>query len=303
MSTSNLSANEIANIEFSLAFRALEHGNKILGSQLGGLLNTALRPKSVREFGGLRSFVQEELQNKVRLDGQDTASPDLMFTIIGHGERIPIASTLAEVREVAGSELWKIFSNPNVPDKLSANPSGSILRQPPYEELAEGYAPLVCPGREDYRLLAREFAHLQTTEEMRTALDETLNEDDFYKFFIAKLRTLRTPTKNPSKEWEIFRAEFVAKKLLEGLQNCGVDISKSTEIVTLARPVVTRHRPATEQIVIKSSENETLPNIQSESASLRALLHKAIDLMTDSDLRELKIPVGVLIEATRKTQY
>ncbi|MEF8720488.1 MAG: hypothetical protein V5B35_09680 [Candidatus Accumulibacter necessarius] len=300
MGTSNLSASEIANIQRVLAIHAMSRGRTILGAQLGELLNSAIRPKTVREFGGMRRFVQAELHDAVRLEGPDSASLDLLFTILGPGDRSPATVSQSGIREVAGQDLWKIFANPNVADQLVVAPSGAVLVLPPHEPIPEGYQPLTRPSSDDYRTLARQFAEIQDAPEVRSALMVALAGDDFYKGFISELRALRTPTENVLKKWETSRAEFVTQKLLESLVERGVANAKGVEIVSLARPIIAQPRPKAAAVTSKSAGSNCPLDL--ESTSLRSILHHAIDLMGNSELRELKVPVGIFLDATRRAQ-
>ena len=300
-----LTPHQISAIAQSLESHAKERGATILGAQLGALINAAIRPKLLRELGGMSYVARTTLGAYIHLVPRQDAS-DVLFEIT-----IGAVATLRRVPdtplETTGTELWRFFSNPRIPGFLTATPAGIVYACTTVPEGTSVKAVLAQPTSQDYHSLALQFVE-QVQEPVRALLRAPLEKEDFYNDWIVALRTYRTDGVNLLKRWEVLRTEFVASKLSAALVEAGVDVVRAAEIVAAARPAVSRRQrplgdvvqvtetspPAAPQIRVPA-EPATLPT--DEIGALRRALHNAIDSMTLTDLQALPIPAGIMLAA------
>ena len=296
-----LAPQQLSAIAQSLEAHVKERGVTILGAQLGALINAAIRPKLLRELGGMsyvaKTFLQPYIQPVPR-----AGTSDVLFEI-----KIGAVATLRRVPdtplETTGTELWRFFSNPRIQGFLTATPAGIVYACTTVPEGTSTTAVLAQPTSQDYHNLALQFVE-QVQEPVRALLRAPLGKEDFYNDWIVALRTHRTDGVNLLKRWEVLRTEFVAGKLSSALVEAGVDMVRAAEIVAAARPTVSRRqRPigevaqATEVSPVASGLAKPVSRPEDEIGVLRRALHNAIDSMTLTDLQALPIPAGIMLAA------
>ncbi len=304
----------LATVTRELAVRAQTHGPHILGAQLGKLINDALHPRHVREFGGLRNFVSSALASQVR--SIPSEANDLLFEIVpmppasGQRTNLPL-----EWMPVAGADLWRYFSNPNLPCAMAAVLPSTVLAGPPDLPLPDQATNIPRVTSAEYRALAEEFLKEHSGKlEIYPVLKEALAVEDFYKPWINALRRLRVTNIDLLKSWEILRAAEVAKALTKALSNAGMEASRVAEIVQLATPVTKAPRiapvttapaaPVDRSHVFLSFKKamtfygggESIPPMADEAAELREFIHRAIDQMSHAELRDIRISAGTLMK-------
>ncbi|WPH20804.1 hypothetical protein [Variovorax paradoxus] len=294
MQTQSLSSSELEQVKQALALRAQQRGTIILGAQLGTLISQVLHPRAIKTVGGLRPIVENDLTNVIRLVPTLAPEADVRFEILGTeaADNSTTSNSLGP-KQVSGNELWRLFSNPNISGTLACDAAGNITAYPLETPLPEAQVALQKPTSDDYRKLAEQFIEISVGAEMKSELQAALSAADFYNGWIDALRRLRNPKANPLNEWNAVRTEFVVSRLQENLATCGVDVAKAAEIVILARPAKTT-RPAVPQgrsSIASTTADRSKPDIVWD---LRDLVHEAVDLMHASDLREVRIPIGIL---------
>jgi len=309
MQTPILTAQEIAVIARALDVHATEKGTRrILGAQLGAIINEAVRPKHLRELGGMRHIATSSLTNLVLPTVSSPGDPDAIFEIIARPPQVAAARVPEIPTEVAGSDLWRLFSNPRLPCELVATSAGAILASTPQDGRTTSQSALGRPTAQDYHQLATQFAS-QEEEPYRTKLEEVLSSDDFYNSWIAALRFLRTPKLNLLKRWETVRSEFVSSQLYASLISAGVETVRASQIVAAARPAVSQR--AGQHQGDGQSKAELSPSVAEvfvskpvssadELSTLRKILHDAIDRMSLVELREIRVPAGALVNANTR---
>jgi hypothetical protein len=308
----------IAHIARELAVKAQANGRRILGSQLGKLVNDSLSPAHVRDFGGLRSFAHEYLQEHVRLVGKDDASADLCYDIVEAGQRVVTKPVVPDaVEAVAGADLWRYFSNPRLDCNIGAEPSGTVWVAPQHASLPQGATELKRFGVDQYRALARRFRdEHDAAAELVVDLDNALAHESFYGEWIAALRRHRAGQQDMLRSWEILRTAEIAKALGEELAAAGVDASRVAEIVQLARPVASAprfvksswahasgagHGGAGVQFATLRVPTRVAPSgsaLLDEVEQLRQIVHRAVDQMSAAELSEVRLTAGTLLKLT-----
>lgn len=308
----------IAHVARELAVKAQTNGRRILGSQLGKLVNDSLAPGHVKDFGGLRMFAQDYLHEHVRLAGRDEASADIWYDIVEAAQRVvPQLVVPDTVEAVAGAALWRYFSNPRINCRLGAQPSGAVWVGPEHTTLPQDAVALNRFGADRYRALAQRFRDEHGADaEVVAELDKALAHESFYGEWIAALRRLRTGQQDMLRSWEILRTSEIAKALAEELAAAGVDASRVAEIVQLARPVASAPRLAKSnwaytagaahsgaQVQFVSLRVPTRPAVGGaapldEVARLRQIVHRAVDQMSAAELSEIRLTASTLLKLT-----
>ena len=306
----DLPRESLAAIVRSLEVRTLQSGPKILGSQLGVLVNQAMFPLNCRDFGGLKEFVDGHLGQYVKGIGISAEANDHSYQILiePQASKRP-AQVPAQAQEVVGDNLWRFFSNPNLACSMATLAPSSILVAPTADLLPPESVELRRMQAADYKEWAREFA---STHEISEEFEQAAATADFYKAWIPMLRKANAGPINYLKSWESLRSEKVAQQLTVELTRAGIEPSRVAEIVGLARPigrVVRANTPV--HVPVLSEQLSALrrhsvfeagePTVINELSQLRQLLHRALDVMTMEELREIRVSAGTWMKIGNKS--
>lgn len=285
MQTQRLNDAQIVELQKFLASWFLNRGPEILGSQLGTAIYKNLGIP-VRDLGGLRNVVEQELSSLLEIAGTD---PDLRFLI-----KSEIASTQAATDVIQGQELIRFFSNPKLEGVISVSALGEVHFGGVQHPAPEGFRAIEKPSVEEFRALSKDFADAQSAE-VRATLASVLDKQD-YNEWIATLKQLSTPLVNLSRNWEAVRADFVSRKLHDELINAGIAPIKAAEIGAKAR--APRLKPSVSQRDSEQISTERISK-RDDLSSLRKHIHAAIDVMSMDELRRLPIAAGIMFDALR----
>lgn len=307
----------LAGIAHELAVRSHLRGPEILGSQLGKIVNDALRPYHIRDFGGLRSFAQTFLAEHVRIKPVE-GGEDLVYEVVAAAPPAMRPTNVPQDFEpVAGADLWRFFSNPNIACQLAVQLPSTVVVGPPDRPLPEHSTALARISALEYRALADQFLQEHSDNlEVVAALQAALNIEDFYKPWISALRRLRS-TVDLLKSWEILRTSTVATALSQALGKAGVDASRAAEIVQIASPVPKSARVSAQitslQVTAAAVEKPFSFNslkkpvfygggealsLEDDTTELRQFIHRAIDQMSAAELKEIRISAGTLMKVS-----
>lgn len=313
-----------AQLAHDLATRTQAVGPIILGSQLGNLIHKALAPVHVRELGGLRMFVENELNEFVRLLGPAFNSTDLVYEIFGLTAPPPQPISAPDAfQDIAGANLWRFYSNPNVRCRLAVANLETVQVGPEEHPLPANSKELPRFPPDQYKNLAESFRNeYRHDRAIESSLNSVLLSDIFvYKNWIAELRNLKSNDQSLLRLWEAFRANSIAESLRKDLISIGVSSDRSNEIVQLAQPVAkTIHVTHSKNVATivntqfgissltgkqtKSTSSSAGPtsNQSDEMDELRLLVHRAVDFMPLDELREIRLSASTLLKMTNK-QY
>lgn len=304
MSSKNLTEVEIQAIKHALIMRRSGKGDLILGAQLGQVIAKAIAPRVIHDLPILRDLAAEELGVLVEVVPNAASNSDIEYRIIA--DQSPASISREELKTVAGVELWKFFSNPNQSCSLAVDPStGAIFVAALRAIFPVGLQKLERMDGEDYRVLAGQFA-AQQEPQLREKLEACLSETHFYDFWINVLKGAGSQDRKLLKTWETLRTEHVAKRLGERLSSAGVPVALQAEIISAARA---RKKPATAQG--SAQENVSAPHRLSQHVAgvatddvaldrLREIVHAAVDRMSLTELREVRIPAGILLDVAQQ---
>lgn len=320
MQPTNLSPEAFAYISRELKIKARDNGPVILGSQLGKLINEAIMPRHLRDFGGLRRFAEFYLAGVIRQCEFDLQAHDVKYEILGAltpADRAPVAPIA--FRRVTGAELWRFFSNPNIKCQLAVLDTAVVVVSADGVSLPSAAESMPRFGSSDYRKLAETFAKEHSGNmQIGVALLDALRKDDFYSDWIVTLRALRVEQSDLLRKWEILREEAVSQALTDALSKAGVEATRVAEIVQLARnsnssragrsthiPAV--GRDATQAPTGCPTRHFTLPaqfygggslSSVDETEELRKLVHRAVEVMSLTELREIRLSANTLMKLT-----
>jgi len=304
---SRLAANEIAYIRTALVTAAAKHGPDIIGAELGQFVKRAIAPKTIKSLGGLKSLVGNELSEIVEY--VDSLSSDTLYRlrVSDQGATYPSPSPLTDV----GPGVWDGFSNPNIDCVLGVDVSSDRIFVCTPESLAPSIKRLKKMTSDEYRVLAQDYACAQEGEELRTQLLETLQHPNFYPRWISVLRHhARLTSVNLLKTWEIKRTELVRARLVQELEQAGIGPDRAYAMASLvcSRTSQSSYKaskqsesPPSKQAKPAIDVVASLPSAAKDLQDLRNLMHQAIDRMSLGDLKEIRVPAGLLLEIYQKS--
>ncbi len=305
---SRLAASEIAHIRVALVTSASKRGPDFIGAELGQFVKRAIAPRTLKSLGGLKSLVGNELSEIVEY--VDSLSSDTLYRlkVTDKGPSYIPASPPPEL----GVSAWDGFSNPNIECFVGVDVGAErIFVGASPESLGSNAKRLRKMTSDEYRVLAQAFASEQESEELRTDLLEALQHPSFYTRWISVLRHhARVTSVNHLKSWEIKRTGLVMARLQQELEQAGLREDKA---LALAREVCSRTSPTSftankpsappslQQVKPSVESASFLRSTPSDLQDLRDLMHRVVDRMSLSDLKEIRVPAGLLLEIFQKS--
>jgi hypothetical protein len=271
----------------------LRDRHPLLGSKLGLALRQRWPSVSLRlEFGGLRRFIDDHCFGVISWLGKHGG--DDLFGFPGDS---PQPAALPQ--ESGGSLLtaWDALTRPDFPRFAALNPiSGDLITVAAGSVPPEEYRQIDGLSVEDHRSIARDFL-AGADERARPRLEAALAQPIFWSSWLETLKDV-----NLWQEWwrsrfvaleKIIKARFAAAGAAPGLSEAvwshlkqsrrrDIDVSKPGQRTEASLGL---HRPA---------------GIATELPQLRTIAQLAISLMSDTELRDLRIPLGALADALRQ---
>ncbi|AVJ25012.1 MULTISPECIES: hypothetical protein [Pseudomonas] len=292
-----LTGNEIAKIQTLLNEHVQKKGPSILGAQLGQCIRRAISPKSIKFIGNLRSLVDIELREL--LSFVEALPSDSLYLVSGPGQG-PITFN-SEFVPAAGAKLWESFSNPTIDCLVGVDSAGVTYVTTSAKPFGADFTLLKKMTSDEFYDLAQVFANEQKDIPLQAALYEALDHPNFYSKWIAALRAHRS-TANFLRTWEIKRTELVIARLQEELERAGLGTARAVVIANDIRPKPARSvaKPAAVPAPKTARQPEAptaVPGAESNDLEeLRAVMHRAIDKMSLADLKDIRVPAGLLLE-------
>lgn len=303
---SRLAASEIAQIRASLLSNAEKHGPDIIGAELGQFVKRAVAPKTIKSLGGLKSLVGNELSGIVEY--VDSLSSDTLYRVKGADQgSFFIPSSLAPELDPG---LWDGFSNPNIDCFVGVDiHSSRLFVGSPSESYGPEVKRLNKMTSDEYRVLAQEYAGEQGNQELKADLLEVLQLSAFYPKWIAVLQHYRRMTSvNHLKSWEVKRTGLVMTRLQQELEQAGLTVERAFTLANevCSRTARTSHKALSLSVPAwqaKSPADAAVPltPVPKDLQDIRELMHRAIDRMSLADLKEIRVPAGLLLEAFQKS--
>ena len=238
----------------------------------------------------LRAFVQEHVP-ELRIVGK--AGMDIRYGLestpqegLQQSESVPVvhgAEPLAPLRVLLSTpRVWKTFVSPTSPFRVSVQPTtGQIRVVHVTERTPEDWRTIEPISANVLLEVARDFVS-ELPQLQQDALAETLNRPKWWLPFFDVLRTLSLKSR-----WIVFRR----RSIVEEFERAMGKLERPMDLEQHATPVV-EPRPAPAGTPPPVTVDSKL-----RSSVARRLALKAVEKMSDSELRSLNLPLGYIIDA------
>jgi hypothetical protein len=260
---------------------------KILGSSLAVLLKRGYPDFRPEDFGSrnLREFIhryaKEIFESGKR--GSDVVYTSALLPAMTEAstrqqELTGMSAAPAVSRRVAiDSSVWKTFASPTAPYRIYANrETGELRVLHVHQSSPEGpWVPVPsCPAPKHLQI-AREFIEGLSDEPAKTQLTKILDLDSWWNHFFFSARNFGV-----ERQWSAFRRRRLQDEFVQQLQSLGVPVGGSL------RPVVATVPAEAAQPVV----------VQDGDSPLRAIAAAVIRRMSISELREIWLPLGYVVD-------
>lgn len=274
----------------------------ILGARLVPLINQCLPDGwSYRDFfaqaapPNLRNFAERWLEGIVALTARKQGA-DSFYEVVG------VRPTSEEVN-IGGGELWRTFVAVNPARKIVYSPaSASFSLVALADDVAVPSEVIASLTMAEHRSMCFGFAdRLKQDGTTAPALDQVL-ESYSANSYPAWLRVLRRNSPPLDKAWGAFRHNQVARIFGQRLSALGVEDSRLEAF---------KQKLLQDQVAAQARSTAAPPVLAVEQAleegrltekHAREMLCAAIDRCSYEELREIRVPFGLLIDILRTTR-
>lgn len=252
--------------------RLTRENGQIAGARLGQSLRNVLPDWNPERFGvnSLRAFIAAYVKNVV-ICGR--AGFDVVYTL----------ATAIENKKAETVLYWKTWVSPYSNYKLIADQaSGEITLSPRAQVVPSTHLVIESTSVEDHKEIARSFLtaqHLMSNIELAALIES--QSRNWWATWDAKLRKLEK-----SAEWLPFRQSALEEKLSEKISACG------------AREEL--RKPIYETIVGSMPGAGIAPTQKTDLDALRSIVIEAIKKMDEAQIRNLPIPIGLIVHTIEK---
>jgi hypothetical protein len=240
----------------------------------------AIVPEWSAEVYGVRSlrdFIAQHVQG-VQITGRSG-----MDVVYASGT----LSTRVGASPAIEAEPWRIWVSPNSPYVLAVNAeNGGVVGLPRSSETPDGHKRLEPAPSAEHRSIAAAFAE-QTVAAVKERLAEvaTLPDGPWWQRWQNEVRAAGL-----LRDWNAFRHENLRSKLHGRLAELGVDASVvDRAFTTICGSTAVGRRPL--------SQTRAPLSHSGESTFARAIALQVIGRMSDQDIRELRLPLGLVLDA------
>lgn len=271
----------------------------LLGSQLGKLIHDSaavcgfqFRP---RFFGGLRAFVDTYLLSVVERD-KTPGAPDDLYRVLtptsNAPDAVPPTWTPASGDDAT---FWQHFSNPTKAATFGLNEAQELWLIKATSILPERWGELQRMTVADYFGMAKKYIVNLRDQNVHFPLEEIekLGAESFFPKWYAMLR--KSPDKEATKKWEIYRVHNVIDTLIQHLMATGMPESQARSYGAMLRTSQVSGLSQREQRVsVALSVTEKSPVTLDY---LREIITKVTRELTVEQMRQLILPLGIVIDA------
>lgn len=270
----------------------------ITGGQLFALIGSVAPELSIRELvgiprgpGALTEFVRCHLTAMVERIGN--AGGDILYRISGRDVgTLPLA---------ASSDVWRTFVSPSSPKHIVLSRSARrLVTRDTTAVAAEDEVEVAKASSAEHDKMRADFTASLPESEAATLRDHVVSDTDFASWIAA----LRQYLPEAMRLWghyrrrrlsQLFATRIDELALEESLQRAVLAQVKAAEVSAYERP-----KDGTAAVAkdvtrpIRSPEEAT-----NTTSRARLLAHAAIDLLAYDELRALRLPLGVMLDAVR----
>lgn len=274
----------------------LKGTGKIMGSTLGSRLRSKFPDIDLKEYGGLKRFIENNCKDEVvtvrgrgRLDA---------YTHVSHtppGVTSESQRDLLQIPQGESESIWRVFSNPNLPLEVLVNSkTGRPMISSDGESVSESFINIDKISREEYRDMAWEF--LPVVNESRQAeLRKALDLEDFWPRWAKLVNKNRAD--GTFERWREWRKEHIIRLFENRLKLANLPdhiIRKASTAFKESQEYVHRMKQP------KPTGGGELTKHNSGAHSLRDVVHSAIDRMSEDELRRISLPAGIVVDIISK---
>lgn len=255
--------------------RLVDEAGEILGSKLAMDLKAAVPDWSAEEFGArsLRDFIVSNVDGVV-VAGR--SGMDVVYSTSAPKDGPPARAAKAE----PAADAWRAWVSPNSPFALAFNTAnGNTVLIKRAAAVPEGHVRIEPTTVEEHRAIARDFLD-SVAEPARDTLRAIVDSPDeqWWRRWLAELKKL-----GDLATWNTFRHERLRELLKARLDASGLDeTARSTAAGTVAQSRQPRPR-----------KRSRAPQTRND---VRVVVAAVIEKMSEEDLRDLKLPVGLVLD-------
>lgn len=255
--------------------RLVAGAGEVLGSKLAIDLKSEVPAWRAEEFGArsLREFIESNVDG-VLVVGR--SGMDVVYGTSVSKDNSPAVAAKAE----PVADAWRAWVSPNSPYALAfkiANGNPVLIKRA--ANVPEGHVRIKPTTVEEHRAIARDFLNkvAEPAQDTLRAIVE-LPDDQWWRRWLAELKKLGDLT-----TWNSFRHMRLRELLKDRLADSALG---ETARSIAAENVGQRSQP-------RLKKRDRVPQARND---VRAVVAAVIEKMSDDDLRELKLPVGLVLD-------
>lgn len=256
------------------------------GSQIGFAIKNAFPDFNFKEqYTNLGSFIKTYCQDTVAI--ADKRGYDNIYTLYETG--IKLNTAYIEDRSM---NPWIVFSDPRIEKSLyiDINTHEFCFVDADYEAAGRNLVNIRRMNNDDYKSIATNFINDEISNDNKESLMQLFNSEKFWIIFANTVKKEFGYDKY-LKLLELRRTQ-ISNLFVDRLTHAGIDKEKAEFIVALSTKKYSHHK--------SNAFNSTGSKTTEHSVSYtRRLLHAAIDLMSEADLRSINLPIGIIIDAIK----
>ena len=287
-SCATLSPTELEQLRPALAAH-YQNAKGILGSQLGAFIRSHLtNPDLKGRFGGLKSFISHYFPAEIVWSGRKGLDDlyDMSFATEGSGGS---ATAWQPVPQEPSSGLWSAVTNPAIYVQFAWSARDELLLQASAGvPLSEGLITVEKLTKTDYQNIATTFINSVDSIEAstRTRCIESSGSNTEFTRLIREQGLLA--------RWEEFRVIQAVRLFADRLRASGAEsaaVSQWEDVLRASQQEARSRR--FQKSVSTSAAHESRANrdyVRDEIPDSRAVAIKAMDFLSDSELRDFEPP-------------
>jgi len=255
---------------------------QIPGTQLSALLRARVPEWSPTTFGvrNLREFVASHVSGVIEAG---RSGMDVVYA----PEGTALMSTPSAPDATTQVDFWRVWSSPNGPHALVVDSMGPTLRVVPRGGPVESGQVLLEPPAVDFhRRIAEEFLpslSVDLRSKLQGVIDDTSKR--WWQDWVRELRGTEYLG-----VWNAFRRQKLEERLSLQLRTTGFAPAAIDRLLKTIREQHVLARPRARRTV-----DETFHR-QDDAATLQRVVTEAVQRMSITELRELRLPVGIVLD-------
>jgi hypothetical protein len=271
--------------------------DELLGSSIGYELKENFPQLDIKkQFGGLKRFIQDYCSDQIEFVAKRGLDDVYISKSRVVNQERDKAVSLYRMEATTETDLWKAFSNPNYQSVIAINKgTGDMLVVAPDAELQAELTPVPKVTDEEHRAIARGFVP-QSNVYIRQKLASVLDHQHYWNEWNKVINAQRDGTYRTWIEW---RGQQILNLFQRRLESAHLPDELIKAFVRRMSTKLYRNKSTSASLGEHTSPTDVSPSL----AHLRELVHAAVDLMSEEELRQIKIPVGVVVDVTGKQRH